>query len=68
MKRTFMPLEDEWQVLLFGKQYPAKVEDEREKRLKSSVGGKVQESGRIPIEGSDAGPGGCGSRQRRTAN
>lgn len=36
-------VEDEWQVLLFGRQYPVKVEDEREKRLKTSVGGKVQE-------------------------
>ena len=36
-------VEDEWQVLLFGRQYPVRVEDEREKRLKTSVGGKVQE-------------------------
>lgn len=43
-------LEDEWQVLLFGKQYPAKVEDEREKRLKTSVGGKVQELGEFQLK------------------
>ena len=43
-------VEDEWQVLLFGKQYPAKVEDEREKRLKTSVGGKVQESGEFQLK------------------
>jgi biotin carboxyl carrier protein len=42
--------EEDWQVLLFGKQYPAKVEDEREKRLKSSVGGKVQESGEFQLK------------------
>ncbi len=35
--------EEEWQVLLLGRQYPVKVEDEREKRLKSAGGGKVQE-------------------------
>ena len=44
------PVEDEWQVLLFGRQYPVKVEDEREKRLKSSVGGKVQESGEFQLK------------------
>jgi biotin carboxyl carrier protein len=42
--------EEDWQVLLFGKQYPVKVEDEREKRLKSSVGGKVQESGEFQLK------------------
>ena len=41
---------DEWQVLLFGRQYPVKVEDEREKRLKTSVGGKVQESGEFQLK------------------
>jgi len=35
--------EEEWQVLLLGRQYPVKVEDEREKRLKSAGGSKVQE-------------------------
>ena len=29
---------------------PVKVEDEREKRLKSSVGGKVQESGEFQLK------------------
>ena len=43
-------VEDEWQVLLFGRQYPVKVEDEREKRLKTSVGGKVQESGEFQLK------------------
>ena len=43
-------VEDEWQVLLFGWQYPVKVENEREKRLKSSAGGKIQESGEIQLK------------------
>ncbi|HEY9151909.1 MAG TPA: biotin/lipoyl-containing protein, partial [Anaerolineales bacterium] len=42
--------EDEWQVLLLGRQYPIKVEDEREKRLKSAAGGKVQESGEFLLK------------------
>ncbi|HUH98885.1 MAG TPA: biotin/lipoyl-containing protein [Anaerolineales bacterium] len=42
--------EDEWQVLLLGQQYPVRVEDEREKRLKSSIGGKVQESGEFQLK------------------
>jgi biotin carboxyl carrier protein len=37
--------EDEWQVLLLGQQYPVKVEDEREKRLKAAAGGTVSEGG-----------------------
>ena len=44
------PVEDEWQVLLFGRQYPLKVENEREKRLRSSVGGKVQELGEFQLK------------------
>ena len=43
-------VEDEWQVLLLGRQYPIKVEDEREKRLRSSVGGKVQASGEFQLK------------------
>jgi biotin carboxyl carrier protein len=42
---------DEWQVLLLGRQYAVKVEDEREKRLRSSsTGGKVQESGEFQLK------------------
>ena len=33
--------DDEWQVLLRGRLYPAKVEDEREKRLRAAAGGGV---------------------------
>lgn len=40
------PDEDAWQVLLLGKQYPVKVEDAREKRLKAAAGGSP-ESGAI---------------------
>jgi biotin carboxyl carrier protein len=42
--------EDEWQVLLLGQQYPARVEDEREKRLKSAGGGPPQESGEFQLK------------------
>ena len=42
--------EDEWQVLLLGKQYPVKVEDERAKRLKSTGGAKHQESGEFYLK------------------
>lgn len=42
--------EEEWQVLLLGRQYPVRVEDEREKRLKSAAGGKVQESGEFHLK------------------
>jgi biotin carboxyl carrier protein len=41
---------DEWQVLLLGRQYPVKVENEREKRLRSPAGGKVQESGEFQLK------------------
>ena len=42
--------EDEWQVLLLGQQYPIKVEDEREKRLKAAAGGAVAESGEYHLK------------------
>jgi len=38
------PGEDEWQVLLMGRLYPARVEDEREKRLRAARGSMVSES------------------------
>ena len=37
--------DDEWQVLLRGRLYPVKVEDEREKRLRAAAGGGVAETG-----------------------
>jgi len=42
--------EDELQVLLLGQQYPARVEDERAKRLTSSGGAKPQESGGFQLK------------------
>jgi biotin carboxyl carrier protein len=42
--------EEEWQVLLLGQQYPAQVEDEREKRLRSTAGGTVSESGEFHLK------------------
>jgi biotin carboxyl carrier protein len=47
--------EDNWQVLLRGRLYPAIVEDEREKRLRAAAGGGVIETGefhlRAPMPG-----------------
>ena len=47
--------EDNWQVLLRGRLYPITVEDEREKRLRSTAGGGVAETGefhlRAPMPG-----------------
>lgn len=37
------PGENEWQVLLHGRLYQVKVEDEREKRLRAAAGGRVVE-------------------------
>jgi biotin carboxyl carrier protein len=42
--------EDELQVLLLGRQYPAKVEDEREKRLKTAGGGPASETGEFHLK------------------
>lgn len=39
-----------WQVLLRGHQYQVKVEDEREKRLRSAAGGGVSESGEFLLK------------------
>ena len=35
------PADSSWQVLLYGNQYAAQVEDEREKRLRAASGGKI---------------------------
>lgn len=42
--------EDQLQVLLLGHQYPARVEDERERRLKAAGGGGVGESGEFQLK------------------
>ena len=38
------PIDEGWQVLLLGTQYELTVEDEREKRLRSSLGGRIAEN------------------------
>ena len=38
------PSDDGWQVLLLGTQYELTVEDEREKRLRASLGGRIAEN------------------------
>lgn len=49
------PSEDGWQVLLRGALYSFQVEDEREKRLRTSLGGRLSERGeyllRSPMPG-----------------
>ena len=42
--------DDNWQVLLRGRLYPATVEDEREKRLRSAAGGGVTETGEYHLK------------------
>jgi len=42
--------EAELQVLLLGQQYPARVEDEREKRLRAAAGGAVADSGEFNLK------------------
>lgn len=44
------PAEDNWQVLLQGRLYPAQVVDEREKRLRDAGGGKVAEHGEFLLK------------------
>jgi len=42
--------DEEWQVLLRGRLYPAQVEDEREKRLRAAGGGGVADSGEYHLK------------------
>jgi len=42
--------DDEWQVLLRGRLYPVKVEDEREKRLRAAASGGVAETGEYHLK------------------
>src|SRR5512142_1879690 len=44
------PDEDAWQVLLLGRQYPVKVEDAREKRLRVAAGGGAEGSGDFQLK------------------
>jgi len=42
--------EEDWEVLLHGRQYQVKIEDEREKRLKAAAGERVAESGEFHLK------------------
>ncbi|WKZ38019.1 MAG: biotin/lipoyl-containing protein [Anaerolineales bacterium] len=42
--------DEDWQVLLRGRQYQVNVEDEREKRLKAAAGGGVAEGGEFHLK------------------
>jgi len=44
------PGEEEWEVLLMGRQYPVMVEDEREKRLRATAGGSVSDAGKYYLK------------------
>jgi biotin carboxyl carrier protein len=42
--------DEDWEVLLRGRQFQVKVEDEREKRLKAAAGGGVAEGGEFHLK------------------
>ena len=42
--------DENWQVLMRGRLYPVKVEDEREKRLRAAAGGGVAETGEFHLK------------------
>ena len=42
--------EEDWEVLIRGRQYQVKIEDEREKRLKAAAGGGVIEGGEFHLK------------------
>jgi biotin carboxyl carrier protein len=44
------PVNESWQVLYDGKFYPARVEDEREHRLRLAAGGEVQSRGELHLK------------------
>lgn len=44
------PSDDAWQVLLRGRLYPVKVEDEREKRLRAAADAGVAETGEFHLK------------------
>ncbi|MBI3167467.1 MAG: biotin attachment protein [Chloroflexi bacterium] len=44
------PGDEDWQVLLRGRQFQVKVEDEREKRLRAAAGGGVAEGGEFHLK------------------
>ena len=44
------PGEEEWEVLLMGRQFEVMVEDERDKRLRATAGGSVFEAGEFHMK------------------
>lgn len=42
--------DEDWEVLIRGRQYQVKIEDEREKRLKAAAGGGVVEGGEFHLK------------------
>jgi len=44
------PGDEQMEVLLMGRQFPVKVEDEREKRLRAAAGGTVLETGEFHLK------------------
>ncbi len=44
------PSEEGWQVLLRGQQYPVKVMDERERRLRTAAGGSAEGGGEFQLK------------------
>jgi biotin carboxyl carrier protein len=43
------PSEEEWQVLLQGRLYPVRVEDERERRLRTTLGARHTDTGEFQL-------------------
>jgi biotin carboxyl carrier protein len=41
--------EEEWQVLLQGRLYPVQVEDERERRLRTTLGARISDTGEFQL-------------------
>jgi biotin carboxyl carrier protein len=44
------PSDEGWQVLLMGNFYPIVVEDERDRRMRAAMGGRVSESGEFLLK------------------
>jgi biotin carboxyl carrier protein len=43
------PSDEEWQVLLQGRLYPVRVEDERERRLRMTLGARAAQTGEFQL-------------------
>jgi biotin carboxyl carrier protein len=44
------PTDEGWQVLLRGNFYPIEVEDERDRRMRAAMGGRVSDTGEFPLK------------------